>query len=652
MPNITSTILVVNAVATLLVGAFVYLVRQKKTQSAVWLVYNILFCIWSFSLFKALDPATPLTTYWFRASLCALIFMAPVFLHFLSIYSDREVFKKQIIARIYILFFLIFALSFALPQEFIKNVAGGMHFRYIIVPGILFHAFALIFAGFIGCGFYYLLYSKKKYLSFKRNQRLWLFWGMFLGILAPFDFFLATYRITFSPVTLFFVIPYLGLVTYTILKYHVPEISIVINKMAVFAYGALAVILLHICVVYVLHRVAGIEYLVSSMLSGCIILLCLLFALHYGDMFKLNKLADRVVYEKRLDYYKFLEEFNAMLNTEKDLKALLFFIVGSLKNVIGIECASLYLMDEETSKFKMVVYKGKESVNLREVDDISPASPFINFLKEGNIFVAGESEDFAQDYNLDKVRKVFNKVNVRLSMPLHYSMPLYCSNDIVGFLNLGDKENHDDYSAEDVDVLNAFGREVSICLDKARLFTHAIEDDLTKLYRYNYFQARIEEELERSKRYRRPLSLLMMDVDDFKNINDTFGHQVGDEVLRRIAHIMKSCLRKVDIAARYGGEEFSAILPETDTEKALIAAKRIRRGIEEEFSKADKVKEILKAGISDRAQFKVTVSIGISGYGPGINKESLIKKADEALYKAKREGKNRICHSPREASAI
>ncbi len=645
MPNLILSILLVNAIATLLVGAGVYITGKAKTQNAIWFVYNILFCIWNFCIYKALGSTqVPLTLYWFRTALISLIFMAPVFLHFLSIYSDREVFKRKIIGKIYTLFFLIFAVLLFMPDEFVRGITNGIYFKYTIRPGLPFHIFTFIFTGFIFSGFYYLLRSKKAYLNFKRNQRTWLFFGMFFGMLAPLSFFLATYRITFLPFGLFCVIPYLALVSYAMVKYRVLEISVFINKTTVLSYTTLFIIFIHMLVVHVLHKIVGIEYFESSIVSGCIILLNLLFIAHYAGIVRLSTATNRVVYEKKLDYYKFLEGFNTMIAKTKNLDAILYYIVNSLANMVGVECVSLYLFEEKTSKFQLKISSGIDKRKVQELGDISAQSPLIDFLKEGNIFVTRESEDFAEDYDLEEIRKAFSKVNVKLTIPLYYSMPLYYARDIVGFLNLGDKKDHTDYSKEDIDILNAIGRQIGICLDTARLLSLSIEDDLTKLYRHSYFHKRAEEEVNRCRRYNRVFSLLMIDIDNFKEINDAFGHLVGDEVLRRVARILKAGLRKVDIVARYGGEEFGILLPETDKSKAFIAAERIRARIEEEFTKTDNIKQIIKDKFSDRKDsFKVRISIGVSSYRPNVEKNQLIKEADEALYRAKAQGKNKVC---------
>ena len=161
----------------------------------------------------------------------------------------------------------------------------------------------------------------------------------------------------------------------------------------------------------------------------------------------------------------------------------------------------------------------------------------------------------------------------------------------------------------------------------------ATHDGLTKLTNYQRFQEVLDEEMYRAKRYKFPLTLLMVDLDHFKKVNDTMGHLAGDYVLRETAELLKKSLRKSDVAARYGGEEFAVLLPETPQEGAFILAERLREKLASSCF-----------NYGEQAIY-VTMSIGISAYSPKTDSSNadLIKKADSALYRAKQDGRNRCC---------
>lgn len=157
----------------------------------------------------------------------------------------------------------------------------------------------------------------------------------------------------------------------------------------------------------------------------------------------------------------------------------------------------------------------------------------------------------------------------------------------------------------------------------------SLTDSLTGLYNSRYLQDRLKSELQRATRYRRPLSLLVLDCDHFKRINDQFGHLEGDKVLQSLAAVIGHCLRRTDSAFRYGGEEFIVLLPEANGEAAWALAERLRNG----FADA----QVISA---DGQVIRCTVSIGVVEFAAGDNQNSLIRRADDACYKAKQRGRN------------
>ena len=212
--------------------------------------------------------------------------------------------------------------------------------------------------------------------------------------------------------------------------------------------------------------------------------------------------------------------------------------------------------------------------------------------------------------------------------------PILVKGKVVGFLVLLSTVPGF-FTEEHVWRLRAFADHAAVAIEKSNLSEQINEmetvDSLTGIANRRHFLNLTEQEMTRAIRYGRPLSALMLDIDNFKQVNDTFGHNIGDEVLAEIAQRCRQQLRSVDLFGRYGGEEFSFLLPETDSSSAMIVADRLQ-------------KVISKTPFTARNEaFKVTVSIGVTGFKPNIpSARALLDQADQALYRAKQSGRNKI----------
>ncbi|WP_166241028.1 sensor domain-containing diguanylate cyclase [Paenibacillus turpanensis] len=160
-----------------------------------------------------------------------------------------------------------------------------------------------------------------------------------------------------------------------------------------------------------------------------------------------------------------------------------------------------------------------------------------------------------------------------------------------------------------------------------QLLELSITDELTKLHNRRYFDQKFKEEIIRSERYHHPLSLILVDLDHFKRINDTYGHSMGDEVLKRVASALRESVRLTDLCARMGGEEFVVLLPETDATEAFIVANRI----------SECIRELAFEG------FRITASLGVTTHLHDFHNQKMIDAADQALYLAKESGRNQVC---------
>jgi diguanylate cyclase (GGDEF)-like protein/PAS domain S-box-containing protein len=160
----------------------------------------------------------------------------------------------------------------------------------------------------------------------------------------------------------------------------------------------------------------------------------------------------------------------------------------------------------------------------------------------------------------------------------------------------------------------------------------SIVDELTQLFNSRYFYFQLKIELERSNRYELPLTLLLLDLDNFKAFNDTYGHVEGDQVLKRLGQVVKRCLRQTDSAYRYGGEEFTILMPMTTSKNGAVTAERIRTELKKEnFSPAP------------GQNVQVTVSIGLAQYKPQEDMKVFVHRVDQLMYQVKKAGKDRVC---------
>ncbi len=229
--------------------------------------------------------------------------------------------------------------------------------------------------------------------------------------------------------------------------------------------------------------------------------------------------------------------------------------------------------------------------------------------------------------------------------------------ELIGYLEAYDPVNRRLPTEDVVHQIEVFADKTAADIElrrlNERLAEQARSDGLTGLYNHNYVLARLDEEVAKARRFGTPLSVLMLDIDDFKQFNDRYGHPRGDDLLRALAEILRSGSRdKVDLVARYGGEEFVLVLPSTPAAGAQSLAGRLRTAVGVAPRSGAAVAEQIRGAMAGRrfegeggnADVQVTVSIGVASYPEhGASGGELISNSDKALYEAKRLGKNRTC---------
>jgi len=230
------------------------------------------------------------------------------------------------------------------------------------------------------------------------------------------------------------------------------------------------------------------------------------------------------------------------------------------------------------------------------------------------------------------------EIKKTLNAEFFVTAPLRAKDKILGAILVDNVFNKKPITKSDVRMLTMFANHAGLAIENSRLYEDMVYlsniDYMTKLWNYGRFQQFLSIELEKAKDEKSTLSLVMIDVDNFKLYNDTFGHLAGDEALRQISDILQNRSRKGDLAARYGGEEFAVIMPSTSKESARISVERLRSEIERFFSS--------QRPMADNKQ--LTISAGIATYPEdAATRDELISRADFALYEAKHGGKNKIC---------
>ncbi|MEQ8186666.1 MAG: diguanylate cyclase [Candidatus Eremiobacterota bacterium] len=340
------------------------------------------------------------------------------------------------------------------------------------------------------------------------------------------------------------------------------------------------------------------------------------------DLKQSNNLLNRRVNELTILY-----NVSQAVNQTDDLDELMVMIMEYILKGVNSEKGSLMLIDEESGSLVLRVYKDEYIVEQTQ-------HPTLFKVGEGIAGIVAQTGKPVISNKGHKDPRFLLRKNERADYEVKniLCVPMIINDKIIGVVNITNKRHDRDFDEDDLDLLSSLATQLAIIIDKARLHELAIIDGLTQLYIHRYFQIRMDEEILRSKRYGYQFSLIMFDIDHFKNFNDTYGHQQGDIVLMEVARIVKQNVRaNIDIPARYGGEEFAIILPGQNAGNATIFAERLRKLVDEkEFPGQEK-------------PLHVTISIGVGSYPLDSSvKNQLIHLTDQALYYAKEHGRNQV----------
>ncbi len=330
--------------------------------------------------------------------------------------------------------------------------------------------------------------------------------------------------------------------------------------------------------------------------------------------------------DKTLQNLSLLYSIGKAMNYISDLKNLLQYILGKAIEVTFAEKGSLMLYDIETDQLNIRVLAGMEDTKFQ--DKVNNNEIACRSFKPGE-GIAGRVYMTAKPIVVNDIKEDDDFIDSENSYARSIAcIPMVVFNDVIGVINVTNKRHGKRFTDEDVEMLKAVADQAAVAINKAQLWDMAVTDSLTGLYVRRYFLVKLQEELHRAERYDNIVSIVMADLDHFKNINDTYGHDAGDRVLSAVGKFLQKNIRDVDMVARYGGEEFVIMIPEATKNSAHVLSERLR-------------KQIAKINIKDLPS--ITISLGIATYPyDGSNMEDLIKKADAAMYAAKRAGRNRV----------
>ncbi len=311
------------------------------------------------------------------------------------------------------------------------------------------------------------------------------------------------------------------------------------------------------------------------------------------------------------------------ITTKRSIDELVLYLVDCLSGKF-VPTDLVILLNEGimVNRLKTITFKNLQPEDIPlDIDTLEPFEAFFRKYTSTTSYYLFESE--IQDKSI--LEKLSN-ISIDILIPIIGHSGLY------GLIFIGPKMLGEDYNTEEIAYIDRLMKFISVGIQNNIHYDHSVKDAKTGLYNHSFFIRRVKEELARSRRNKNNCSLIIMDIDHFKNFNDTYGHLVGDEVIISLANVLKHELREEDILSRFGGEEFTVLLPETSSSTALLVAERIRKAVEN--------MEVIYKNLN----LKVTISLGVSVYNWVENSDVsfVLNKADEALYQSKENGRNRV----------
>ncbi len=304
--------------------------------------------------------------------------------------------------------------------------------------------------------------------------------------------------------------------------------------------------------------------------------------------------------------------------------------ISSIPALVHASFASLYILDETSNILHL--YKHNHPFLINKIVSLNQTpTPLMVMAVRSKELILVPDIDAHKKPIIRKSQRVFAENYRTKNCAI---VPLICQDRVVGVLNLADKMDGDRFNSGDIALIELFSQLVGASIGNIKLFEkiqrQATTDGLTGLVNHKTFYEILEKELWRSRRYGGRISLIMVDVDNLKNINDAYGHRAGDKAIREISRRIKECIRQIDTAARYGGDEFAIILLNSSLEDATIVAQRMVDAVASSQTTWQK------------EQISLSISVGLGQYDADTTPEDITSRSDQALYMAKQAGKNTV----------
>ncbi len=376
----------------------------------------------------------------------------------------------------------------------------------------------------------------------------------------------------------------------------------------------------------------------ATVIPALVVFLVVLFSPYRMWM---EKQVAQFVYRGKYNYQGILTELSQSLVAVVDLDQLTDMMVNIVVQTLGVEHAVLLLEDEHEHVYRVRAASGMDAAQ-REALQVNPQEPLVVRLARGSeILVIAE---LRQQEPALAVQKLLAPL---AGFPAEVIVPFLYKDRLTGALMLSAKQPAGIFNQGDIEVLRSFAAEASVAIEHARLYSEAIVDRTTGVFNHHYFIVRVREEVARSRRYGRPISLLLVDVDDFKGFEQSYSMHLGNVLLRDLGRRFKGLLRATDILARYTASTFAVIVPETKAPEGAAPAEIIRKHIQDSLAVAERLRQAVeKIDVAkDDHAAGISVTVGVTyfdGVSEKFSAEEFIQLAEQALHQARHEGGNRV----------